>query len=830
MLQVFCFDGLSVASASAQADAGELVIDRALVLPRKGAPLRVLVSADPVAGRLVMGSWTTPAVGEKWPVADGSEQAWEDVPAREGAITHGALRDGYALWQVDSPEDRVALLDASSHSGVFVNGVPRAGDPYSTGAFVFPVELKKGKNELLFSCGRGRVAAKLVAPKAPLLLHLRDCTLPDAVEGEKLNSSGAAVVVNASTQSHKGSVLRIEVAGSKAAEVELPELPPCSTRKVSFPVAAPAQEKAGALSVKLSLHRAAGSAAMDQGEVSLRVVGRRAARKITFVSKIDGSLQYFGLVPPLEDEDLLRPPTPEGALHRRPSNGRYPLVLTLHGASVEGIGQAEAYAPKRDALIVAPTNRRPFGFDWEDWGRLDALEVLDLVIDRYNVDPQRVMVTGHSMGGHGTWSLGSLFPDRFAAVAPSAGWISFLTYAGGRAVEGEDGVSKILRRAASASDTMGFAPNLLSRPVYVLHGDADDNVPVTQARTMREWLGKMHADFSYYERKGAGHWWGNECVDWKPMFEMFERAKLPTDEERTTVDFVTPDPGMSAECGWLRIEQQERIREISEAHFQVDRAAKSFKGTTSNVAALVLRAAGFPKEESPAVSIEIDGQKLVGIRPSAFGQVFLVRREGRWSIGAIDHQRERHSRCTGPFKEAFRNGVVLIYGTKGNAEENAWSYARARFDAETFWVRGNGSVQMASDVSYIAKEDHFSANVILYGNQDTNSAFERFGVDKAVDLRRGALHVGGVQRQGEDLAVLCVRRRDASGSLIGIVGGTGLVGMRLTGRVPYFVSGLHLPDLLVLTPEVLTKGPAGIAAAGFFGNDWSVKRGEVAWR
>lgn len=828
MLQVFCSVGLSLAPT--QADAGEQVIDRALVLPRKGTPGRVLVSADPVAGRLVLGTWRTPAPGEKWGVVDGSEQAWEEVPARDGAITHGALRDGYALWQVDSPEDRVALLDASSHSGVFVNGVPRAGDPYSTGAFVFPVELKKGKNELLFSCGRGRVAAKLVVPKAPLLLHLRDCTLPDAVEGEDLSSSGAAVVINASPRILKGNVLRVEVAGSKAAEVQVPDLPPCSTKKVIFPIAVPAQGKAGAVSVRLSLHSAAGSAVMDQGEVSLRTVGRHAARKITFQSQIDGSLQYFGLVPPLEGDDLRRNSFPADRLQRRNLTGRHPLVLTLHGAAVEGIGQAEAYAPKKDALIVAPTNRRPFGFDWEDWGRLDAIEVLDFVLERYNVDPQRVMVTGHSMGGHGAWSLGSLFPDRFAAVAPSAGWISFLTYAGGRAVEGEDGVSKILRRAASASDTMGFAPNLLSRPVYVLHGDADDNVPVTQARTMREWLGKMHADFSYYERKGAGHWWGNECVDWKPMFEMFERAKLPRDEERTTVDFVTPDPGVSAECGWLRIEQQERIREISEAHFQIDRAAKSFKGTTSNVAALVLRAAGIPAEESLAVSIEIDGQKLAKTPPSARGEVFLVRREGRWSIGAIDRQRERYSRCTGPFKEAFRNGVVLIYGTKGSAEENAWSYARARFDAETFWVRGNGSVQLASDVSYVAEEDHLSANVILYGNRDTNSAFERFGVDKAVDLRRGALHVGGVQRQGEDLAVLCVRRRDPSGALIGIVGGTGLVGMRLTGRVPYFVSGLHLPDLLVLTPEVLTKGTAGIAAAGFFGNDWSVERGEVAWR
>ena len=50
------------------------------------------------------------------------------------------------------------------------------------------------------------------------------------------------------------------------------------------------------------------------------------------------------------------------------------LVLSLHGADVEASGQAAAYAQKEWCSIVAPTNRRKFGFDWEDWGRIDAFE------------------------------------------------------------------------------------------------------------------------------------------------------------------------------------------------------------------------------------------------------------------------------------------------------------------------------------------------------------------------------------------------------------------------------------------------------------------------
>ena len=54
--------------------------------------------------------------------------------------------------------------------------------------------------------------------------------------------------------------------------------------------------------------------------------------------------------------------------------------------------------------------------------------VLDQVTKSLAFDPTRVYLTGHSMGGHGTWILGSTYPDRFGAIGPSAGWISFWSY------------------------------------------------------------------------------------------------------------------------------------------------------------------------------------------------------------------------------------------------------------------------------------------------------------------------------------------------------------------------------------------------------------------
>src|SRR5262249_31237873 len=143
----------------------------------------------------------------------------------------------------------------------------------------------------------------------------------------------------------------------------------------------------------------------------------------------------------------------------RPGGPPPALFLTLHGASVEALAQAESYHPKGWGHVVAPTNRRPFGFDWEDWGRLDALEGLALARRELKTDPQRTYLTGHSMGGHGVWHLGATFPDRFAAIGPSAGWVSFWSYAGARRPEKPTAVQELLLRAAAPSDTLALVRN-----------------------------------------------------------------------------------------------------------------------------------------------------------------------------------------------------------------------------------------------------------------------------------------------------------------------------------------------------------------------------------
>jgi hypothetical protein len=386
----------------------------------------------------------------------------------------------------------------------------------------------------------------------------------------------------------------------------------------------------------------------------------------------------------------------------------------------------------------------------------------------------------------------------------------------------------MLDRASLASDTLALCPNYANFGIYVLHGDKDDNVPVDQARTMRKLLGEFHSDFEYYERPGAGHWWGSECCDWAPLTAFLARHELPEQDAVRRIDFVTASPGVSARFHWATIECQTKTYRLSAVHLSYDPEKRRVSGTTENVARLALE---LPRTNGKLSEVELDGQKLA-VDPNAkeAGRVSLARDGSKWSIVAAASPALKGPHRYGTFKDAFRNRFQLVYGTAGSAEENAWALAKARFDAESFWYRGNGAMDVIPDTEFDAAIDR-DRNVVLYGNAESNRAWDALLKDSPVQVRRGSVRVGERAERGDDLASLFIRPRPGSDrASVGVVSGTGMVGMRLTDRIPYFVSGVGLPDCTILGAESLTNGASGLRAAGFFGPDWSVANGEFAWR
>jgi dienelactone hydrolase len=794
---------------------------------------RAAINVDPIVAQVISGTWAMPRAGES--VAyPGANQAhmWKPVKAGDdGWFSGGDLRGGYLAVSFSADADSVMMLESAGHVMVYASGEPRGGDIYSTGYVHLPVHVRKGQNALLFQVGRGKLKARLTKPKAPAFLSAADVTLPDMKSGEPTETEAALLVVNASADYQEDLVIVACIAGGPETRTVVPSLVPLSVRKVAFGFRGTAPPTGETVALELRLERRAPdsrdrSEPVDATKVDLRVHQAGQTHTRTFRSSIDGSVQYYAVVPAL--------PAPDG----RPSG----IVLSLHGAGVEGIGQARCYARKTGLYVVAPTNRRPYGFDWEDWGRLDAIEVLELAQKVFETDRERTYLTGHSMGGHGTWHLGVTFPDRFAAIAPSAGWISMWSYAGVRRAELTSPVEALLARALGPSDTIALSRNLTRLGVYVLHGDADDNVPVSQARRMRQILGEFHPDFVYHEQPGAGHWWGNACVDWPPLIAFLRDHRIPKPSEVKKIDFVTASPAVSSRAHWLAIESQVKALLPSEIHLELDAEHRKFRGTTENVARLALDLKrAFPEAKAgEAFAVELDGHAVppfsVASMPSdGKCTIWLVRDRGAWSVSqSPPPPSQKGPARQGPFKEAFRNRFILVFGTKGTPLENAWSLARARFDAETFWYRGNGSVDVVSDARFLesGREQKFrDRNVVVYGHAESNGAWPVLLGDSPVQVHRGKVKVGSRAVAGEDLACLFIRPRPGSDvASVGVIAGSGLSGLRLTERLPYFTSGVALPDCLLLKAETLLESSGAPIAAGYFGAGWDVESGEFAWR
>jgi hypothetical protein len=346
-----------------------------------------LGSNDPVRSGLIDGT-----LAQYRPQADDGLEGqagwtWKPVAFDENGAIEG--RGAYLYAPIESDREQVLILNASGHSETYVNGSPRGGDIYNRGDVHLPILVSKGTNALFLRAGRGTFKVRLYEPPASAFLLEQDTTLPDLVAGQTVDTWGAVIVVNATTKPAEGLTLVLKTPGMIERATAVPMIAPLSIRKVGFRIQGKAPTEGESIEGTLELREPQGRLS-HSAPLSLRVVRPEQARKVTFVSKIDGTVQYFGLraAAPLSPND----PAPA-------------IVLSCHGAGVQGLGQSAAYSSKSWFHIVAPTNRRPFGYDWEDFGRQDAMEVLDIARRSLEHDPSRIYLTGHSMGGHapGIW-------------------------------------------------------------------------------------------------------------------------------------------------------------------------------------------------------------------------------------------------------------------------------------------------------------------------------------------------------------------------------------------------------------------------------------------
>ncbi|HEY9231493.1 MAG TPA: prolyl oligopeptidase family serine peptidase, partial [Blastocatellia bacterium] len=167
-----------------------------------------------------------------------------------------------------------------------------------------------------------------------------------------------------------------------------------------------------------------------------------------------------------------------------------PLAVLLHGAlGDERTFFSDLYDPatvkgeaERRGYILAAVNGRGRFSSYRDAAGEDPLEVAAAVMRNYQIDPARVYLAGHSMGGFGAWVVAAHKPELFAALAPMSA---------GPPAQGE-ALTALLEK-------------LKALPALVVHGAKDGIVPPELSKKMVEAAQKAGLQVTYLEVPDADH-------------------------------------------------------------------------------------------------------------------------------------------------------------------------------------------------------------------------------------------------------------------------------------------------------------------------------------
>lgn len=693
---------------------------------------------------------------------------WQPVvPGENGALIESFTDYIYAAATVTVPAGHRVFARGDTVVSFYTNNATRQpGDYYHSRKMRTPLGSVDGDNLVLVrALGRRNIPeVELWTTDGEVVFNTEDMTSPNFVVGDDSERYlGIATLITADDAPTDVRAIVVGDSNFEQTEIVYPSLQPQAVTQLGFLLRPAAAFDTADQQLPVTLRISSPSLDWDYDTVvEVSTVAVTARYRMTRRSGVDGSVQYYAVMPPTDPQ----------------AQSEFGLIMSLHGASVEASGQANSYSPKDWTYLIAPTNRRPFGFDWEEWGRLDAIEALDHAMSTLAIDPLRVHLTGHSMGGHGSWHVGAHFTDRFGVIGPSAGWISFETYGG------PDHPDGVIGRARAASETLDFVENFADRSIYIIHGTADDNVPVSHAKQMEATLTPIVPELVYHEQVGARHWWdlddtepGADCVDWEPMIDVMQarmRDPLPLD-----FHWTSPGPFVNPQHSFVTV----RAAQTPMDNIVVDAVSSGTQltVTTTNVRGMTID--GSALETAGISDVDIDGTSYA----TSAGDI---------TVGATTGKRPDQY---GPLNQLFHKPFCFVWPDDGEATFRNY----ASFMLSWWSVIGNGQGCGVPLGGVAAVGDDYNLIYIGIPSAELDSA-------GALPLSwdTAGVTIGGQTLGDVAVAFLYPDGERLAGYFFATAGSE-----HLLFRYLPFSSRSGMPDYLLWAED-------GLAATGFFDADW----------
>ncbi len=527
-----------------------------------------------------------------------------------------------------------------------------------------------------------------------------------------------------------------------------------------------------------------------------------------FMSRIDGSVQPYGLTIPASYDG------------KRPMR----LDVWLHGTQQQmnevRFLQQQA-GPHETSQILADDfiQLEPFArmnHSYKFYAETDVYEAIAAVRKHYNIDAERIVIRGHSMGGHqGSARLAIQNPTFFAAFETSAGYSETKEYAGNRLPK--EGLTPYQEAALHYVDAEDYALNAFNVPFVSYGGEKDAQLRASiRFREAVEKEGFRLTKESPYkwtttDLRGlfligpeTGHAWHKES---KSESEAFLRKAIDATAGKAPnhVRFVTYTMRYN-NAHWMTIEGLDESYKRADVDARRTDDMKQYTVTTKNVSRV--------RFDVPAAAFTIDGQTMkAGANPT------FEKANGKWAIATGRPTGLRKvNRLQGPIEDAFTEGFLVVRGSGQPWNESVESYTNQRlasFNAEfAKWMRGDIRVKRDNAVS---ASDIANYNLVLFGDPGSNSLIAKVIGSLPITWTRSEITVGAQKFATADHALVLIYPNPLNPQKYVVLNtGQTFSANRITsGTEAVFFP--RLGDYAVLTTGGQTK------AAGFFDESWKLK-------
>jgi pimeloyl-ACP methyl ester carboxylesterase len=370
---------------------------------------------------------------------------------------------------------------------------------------------------------------------------------------------------------------------------------------------------------------------------------------------------------------------------------RWPLIIFLHGSGEwqNAMRPTEVGLPVRRQmesfpfLVAYPLGRGSIGFG--TIAEQDVLSVLAETRRAYAVDDDRIYLTGLSMGGMGTWSLGLAYPHLWAAIAPVCG-------------RGDP----------------RLCDNALHLPAWVFHGDADRSVPVQGAREMVGRLRELAYEVRYDEYPDVGHNSWDRAYDGTALFDWFLTHRRVERPDRVVFRTGTL---RHAQAYWLTVLALQEYGKPGTVDAVFDRERGTLTVKSENVDALYVDRSLTPIERFRIIG---EGPRflLQGKGPAAKAHLPAALRRGLWKAPGL----------SGPVEDVFYDRILFVIGTRGDTTATEANEVAARRAAN--WGRtAHVSFHVVRDTE-VTREEMRRSHLILFGGPATNRIAAELNVDQ----------------------------------------------------------------------------------------------------